>query len=128
MGQIQQGQQQLQQGQQKQEEYITEIHEALKRGPGTTIKEVGGAATEEIRALVEPTALVEILHVSQMVEDVDCSICLSSASCRTIIRLLPCKHAFHWSCFYQWWSKDKGFKWTCPLCRTSFQREGVTFI
>merc|ERR1711964_680574 len=34
---------------------------------------------------------------------------------RTVIRLRPCGHSFHWSCFKQWFPAG-----TCPMCRASF--------
>lgn len=48
-------------------------------------------------------------------QDIECSICLQSLNnCLTIT--LPCSHAFHVRCIYQW----NQHKTTCPMCRCPF--------
>lgn len=53
-------------------------------------------------------------------DDSVCSICLCSLS-GMVRTMRTCNHRFHSSCIEQWAARHS----TCPLCRCSFEREGL---
>ena len=58
--------------------------------------------------------------ISDLEEDVECSVCLCKIEEGDEIRVLRCDHMFHRYCLDRW----VGFKNnTCPLCRESLRPE-----
>lgn len=43
----------------------------------------------------------------------DCALCLESLTPGSVVRVLPCGHAFHPACAERW----AAIRSTCPLCR-----------
>jgi hypothetical protein len=51
----------------------------------------------------------------------ECSICLAKYKITDIVKLLPCRHAFHKKCIKKWLSNEEHNK--CPLCNLDIQNE-----
>lgn len=51
----------------------------------------------------------------------DCTICYDPLNIITDIEITPCMHMFHTTCYREWLQRAS----TCPLCRSSLQREYI---
>lgn len=64
--------------------------------------------------VIDSIAIIKYKKGEGLVEEADCSICLSDFRDDESLRLLPkCSHAFHISCIDTWLRSHKN----CPLCR-----------
>lgn len=52
----------------------------------------------------------------------ECSICLDKYGYNCVMVMLPCGHAFHRQCIYEWFMNSVNYNLTCPNCRTSFYK------
>ena len=51
----------------------------------------------------------------------ECAICYDPLNIITDIEITPCMHMFHRACYTEWLRRAS----TCPLCRSSLQREYI---
>ncbi len=53
-----------------------------------------------------------------------CSICTENINIGNEVSLTPCKHIFHYLCFYHWVTNRNNNRYTkCPLCNTSLLKK-----
>lgn len=73
--------------------------------------------------VIDSIAIVKYKKGEGMIEETDCSICLSEFQEDESVRLLPkCSHAFHIACIDTWLRSHKN----CPLCRAPIVVETST--
>lgn len=60
-----------------------------------------------------PTYRFEHFSAKQSTDQTTCVVCFSQFEGHSLVRVLPCSHAFHIRCVDRWLRKNR----TCPMCR-----------